>query len=86
MQDPVFNALDIEFLQLRGFTVIKSPASDNLISLSTFLFVPYGELWGQMRVEICIHPVYPPLYIGNDPRQHSAYYCRRLPDVQGEEE
>lgn len=86
LQDPVFNALDIEFLQLRGFTVIETPASDDLISLSTFLFIPYGEIRGQIRVECSADPVYPPLYIGNDLREHSEYHVYYSRDEKGEEQ
>lgn len=84
LQDPVFNALDIKFLQRRGFSIIETPASDDLISLSTFLFISYGEMWSEMRVEVSADPVYPPLYIGNDPRTHSVYYVYSDPDEQGE--
>lgn len=85
LQDPAFNDLDIEFLQLRGFTVIETPASDDLISSSTFLFIPYGSIRGQIRVGVTADPVYPSLYIGNDPRKHLFHHVYFLPDEEGEE-
>ena len=59
LQDPVFNALDIEILQFRSFTVIETPASDDLMSISIFLFIPYGEIWGQIRVNFSADAAYP---------------------------
>ncbi len=59
LQDPVFNVLDIEFLQLKDFTVIETPATDDLMSISTFLFIPYGEIWGQTRVNFSADLAYP---------------------------
>ena len=85
LQDPVFNALDIEFLRLKGFTVIGTPASDDLISLSTFLFIPYGGIVGKISVNFRADPVYPPLYIGNDLRRHSVYHEYLYSNKQGEE-
>lgn len=84
--DPVFKALDIEFMQLRGFTVIKIPASDDLKSLVTFLFIPYGEIpWGKIRVKFSADPVYPSLYIGNDLREHFVPDVYYYPDELGKE-
>ena len=39
-QDPLFTALDIEFLTSRGHIVIDSPASAEVVSEDTFLFGP----------------------------------------------
>lgn len=85
LQDPVFNALDIELLELKGFSVIETPSSDDLISLSTFLFIPYGGIWGKISVNFSADPVYPPLYIGNDLRRHFVYHEYCYSDKHGEE-
>lgn len=62
-QDPIYNALDIEFLQLRGHTVIEAPASDGYISESNFLFTPCGPGYTIMST---IDLSYPALFIGSD--------------------
>lgn len=76
MQDPAFNDLDIEFLELRGFTVIESPASDDCMSADTFLFTPGGD---QDPVVAAIDAAHPALYIGNDFRNHP--YVTVNPDL-----
>lgn len=76
MQDPEFNNLDVEFLQLRGFTVIESPASDAYMSHDTFLFTPGGE---QDPVVAAIDVAHPAIYIGNDLRDHP--YITVNPDI-----
>ena len=43
-QEPRFNALDSEFLESRGYTIIHTPEFEDLITPETFLFAPSANL------------------------------------------
>ena len=63
-QDPAFNALDIEFLRKRGFTVVEDPR-DALASVphTTFVFL-LQAVFG--AIECTIRTVKPPLPVSSD--------------------
>ena len=51
-QDPLFTALDRDFLNSRGHIVIEPPASAEVVTEDTFLFAPYcddGSFCGTLR-------------------------------------
>lgn len=61
-QDPVFTDVDRAFLQSRGYQVVDSPASDSLLTSTTFVW-GWGE---QMVLDSSLVSVFPPLLIGDD--------------------
>ncbi|KAL9118615.1 MAG: hypothetical protein Q9187_004836 [Circinaria calcarea] len=76
-QEPVFNALDEELLQSKGYTVVLDPEVFNLMTETTFMFAPCNE-WSV--VESAIDMAYPALFIGNDLPDYPSY-C--IPDLNG---
>ncbi|MCJ1372292.1 hypothetical protein MMC20_003515 [Loxospora ochrophaea] len=71
-QDPVFNSLDVEFLQSKGYTVIQNPKSESLLSSTTFLYSAYCE--GDV-VQASLAAAHPALYIGDDLRANISWMC-----------
>lgn len=63
-QDPAFNAIDITFLESKGYVVLQSPESETHLNEQTFLYTPYA-VWGVTLASI--NRVKPrALYIGHD--------------------
>lgn len=69
VQDPAMDQLDEEFLQGRGYTVVKHPEAQNAIDETTFLFCPcinWAAMWEFLIVE------WPPLYYGPKQEEFEA--------------
>ena len=60
-QDPDFNALDCEFLTSRGYTVIETPKSNDVITEKSFLFTPCACY---QVAYVFLHQAFPALYLG----------------------
>lgn len=61
-QDPMFNALDREFITSLGYTVIISPTSSWILNNETFLFAPWLE---EVPLYISLKQCFPAIYMGN---------------------
>lgn len=64
-QDPVFQPVEVQFLESFGYIVLEDPDAFDKTSASTFLFAPHCPYdVGFMALKSS----FPALYIGNDPR------------------
>jgi hypothetical protein len=81
-QDPEFNALDIEFLEALGFTVLENTAQEHITETS-FAYAPFLD-WQVLLPEI-LKDRDPGLYIGNEILEdYTQYgYVVRTSDGEG---
>ena len=69
-QEPRFNALDSEFLESRGYTIIHTPEFEDLITPETFLFAPSADLH---IVLAAFQVTFPALFQGVPLTAHSCF-------------
>ena len=79
MQDPAFNALDVQFLKQRGFLVLENFETEDKFPSDSFYFLPqatFGVIEGVLRTAS------PPLMIGNSLSLVSHIYVPGGKDVK----
>lgn len=82
-QDPAFNDIDRTYLSSLGYSVIDSPASDDVVTEDTFLFAPYNQ-WEV--VFATLNHAFPALMIGNSLKHYKPCLFAKvqgvLPDLK----
>lgn len=80
-QDPAFNDIDRTYLSSLGYSVIDSPASDDVVTEDTFLFAPFNP-WDV--VFATLNHAFPALMIGNLLKHCEPYFAevQVQPDVR----
>ena len=82
-QDPAFNDIDRRYLSSLGYSVIDSPASEEVVTEDTFLFAPYNQ-WEV--VFATLNHAFPALMIGNSLKHYKPCLFAKvqgvLPDLK----
>ena len=63
--------VDTEFLQSRGFEILRTPESDERVTVDSFIFIPFGD---PSPIVSSIHAAHPSLLISTDLSGHRWWH------------
>lgn len=70
-QEPCFNALDREFLESKGYTVLQTPEFEDHMTTETLVYAPAVE---QAVIYAAMQAALPAIFYGSTLTWHSHHY------------